>query len=258
MELKGHKMTSKTLLRTVQVITLMSLFTLSSSAIASPPDPLNIPLKSFNAVFDVHVFGFNIGDTVHKMQCKDDICNLSSQAIPSRWARGLVNEEVKETIKLDQSNNDLRLLEYKRVLTRNRDGQTTQRTFTVQRDLKNNLFHVAEKQKTFDAPPHAFDMISISYAIQYLVLNNMPLNSLFLQDRKSQEKVVFSEEFIKDEINLRFAEYIATKRFSFSNDKVIATLWLIPELNYFPGQIRVYNKEKQRAVTLKLQSKPQT
>ncbi len=232
---------------------LACLFVLLSPAHAGS---INTPLKNFNAVFDVRVFGFNIGDTSHKMKCQENLCQLTSEATPSRWARRWINEETVEVIQLDQSNNDIKLLEYKKYLTRHIDAQSIQKTTTIQRDLKNNQLHFIEGQKTFNPKPHAFDLISLAYAIQYLVINQQPLNSLFLQDDKNQQKIVFSEVFKEHKIYLDFSGHIASQRFSFSNDKISAKLWLIPELNHFPGKIEVHNKETDRKITLELQKKP--
>ncbi len=248
---KGNEMTHKTLF---QIITLVILNFLLQPVLANPA---NQPLKNFNAIFDVYVFGFDIGDANHKLACNNSLCQLTSEAIPTKWARRWVNEEMLETIQLDQSNNNIMLLEYKQLITRHKNNETTKKTVTLRRDIENNQIKFIEEQKIFAAPLHAFDMISITYAIQYLVKNQQPISDLFLQDKDYQRKITFSESFKKDKISLNFAELIPTLHFAFSNEEVDAELWLIPELNYFPGKIKVHNKEKNRTVTLRLQNKPE-
>lgn len=236
---------------------LFILLTASQAALAE-----NQPLKSFKASFDVRVLGFAIGEAFQEMQCHDQHCELKSKAVPPSWARRWINEEAIEVIQLNQSEEGLRLQEYKKYLTRHYDDKTIKKTYTIQRQQTNNRFQYLEGDKSFPLKDSAFDVISLAYAIQYHIINHLPLNDLYLQDEKIQQKLAFSQIAKDDSLYFEFAEdmgddgELSVKRFAFSNDKIAAKLWLIPSLNYFPGQIEIYNKTEDRTITLELNKKP--
>lgn len=240
----------------------IALFILLTALASTSVFAENTPLKNFKASFDVRVLGFTIGEAFQEMQCRDQQCELKSQAVPPSWARRWINEEAIEVIQLNQSEQGLKLQEYKKYLTRHYDDKTIKKTFTIQRQEAQNRFQYLEENKNFPLKDQAFDVISLAYAIQYHVINNLPLNNLYLQDEKIQQKLIFSETAKDDSLYFEFAETmgddgeLSVKRFAFSNDKIAAKLWLIPSLNYFPGQIEIYNKIEDRTIKLELNNRP--
>lgn len=217
-------------------------------------------LKDFNATFDVRVFGFTIGEVTQKFKCSQDdqLCQLSSEAIPPKWAKRFINESAIEKIQLHQTEEHFTLLEYKKYLTREYDDRTENKTYTIQRETtpKAQLRYL-EKDQTWPDQALAFDMISIAYAIQYQVLNQRPLDNFYLQDEKEQQAIVFTKSFVKDELEPDFADKPLTAlRFEFSNAKIAAKLWLLPQEQYFPGKIEILNKEEDRRIILEINKRP--
>jgi hypothetical protein len=96
----------------------------------------------------------------------------------------------------------------------------------------------------------------MAYGIQYQVINQRPIDNIYLQDDKIQQKITFSTINESDEIDLPFEEAVQTKLFAFHNGKIEAELWLLPELNYFPARIVILNKDEDRKIELELNHKP--
>lgn len=228
---------------------LLGLYLLSINAHAAQ-------LLPFKATFDIRVFGFNVGEAVQSLSCQQQKCILKSEASPPKWAQRFINEAAKEQITLTQNDHEFKWLEYKKFLTRHYDDHTEHKTYTLVRDETKHQIHYLEGKKSWPSHKLVYDTISIAYAIQYRVLNHLPLNDLYLQDEKVQQKIHFDTQNQKDEIDLKFKDDLQTRRFEFHNAKMSAKLWLVPDINYFPGQIEIENKEKDRTITLELNRIP--
>jgi len=235
------------------------------SGFATQAAQIGTPLKPFKADFNVLVFGTAIGTAKHTFTCqgkKPEHCQLKSEAIPPSWARHFINEDAIEISDINQTQQDFQLEKYTKHLTRRYSDHTIHKTYTIQRDVQKKVFHYLEKNKTWPLQRHAFDTISMAYAVQYLVLNHRPLTDLYLQDDKSQAKVHFSEQNVKTEIDLddfpnksSFFESnpsLEAKRFHFENNQASVTLWLLPKYHYFPGRISVLDKKEDRKIVLEL------
>ncbi|BBP43388.1 DUF3108 domain-containing protein [Thiosulfativibrio zosterae] len=218
-----------------------------------------VTLKDFKATFDVRVLGFNVGEATQTLSCDQDDhqCNLVSEAIPPSWARRFINEESIEKIQLSMSEEQFKLLEYKKLLTRHYDDKTEHKTYTIQLETQPKQLRYLEGDKTWPAEPLAFDVISLAYAIQYQVLNKRPLEGFYLQDEKQQTLIELKKTFIEDDIEPDFVDdAISALRFEFSNAKIEAKLWLVPQYGYFPGRIEILNKEKDRRIVLEINKAP--
>lgn len=213
-------------------------------------------LLPFKATFDVRVFGFNVGEAHQAMTCQQQNCLLTSEASPPKWAQRFINESAKEQIHLIQTDHEFKWLKYKKFLTRRYDDHTEHKTYTLVRDEQHKRIHYLETDKSWPIHPLVYDAISIAYAVQYRVLNHLPLDNLYLQDDKVQQKITFSTKNKPDEIDLEFKDGLQTRRFEFHNDKMSIKLWLVPEMAYFPGQIKVENKVEDRTITLELNRVP--
>ena len=216
-------------------------------------------LKDFKATFDVRVLGFKVGEATQILSCDQDDhqCNLVSEAIPPSWARRFINEESIEKIQLFVSKEQFKLLEYKKLLTRHYDDKTEYKTYTIQLETQPKQLRYLEGDKTWPAEPLAFDVISLAYAIQYQVLNQRPLQGFYLQDEKQQTPIEFKKTFIEDELEPDFVEdAISALRFEFSNAKIDAKLWLVPQYDFFPGRIEILNKEEDRRIVLEINKAP--
>lgn len=230
----------------------LALVALSSFAVIAKSQPL----PEFNANFDIWVMGFNIGEAQHKMTCKQQDCLLTSIAEPPGWVKPFINESSVEKIHIQQSDEDFKWLSYKKFLTRRKSGTTINKTETLVRDSELDQIRYIEEQVAWSNPKHVYDVISIAYGIQFLVLNQQPLTELYLQDTKGQQKLQFSTLAKTEKINLPFQNRAQTQRYRFHNDKIDAQLWLMPSLNYFPVKIIVLNKETDRKIELELNQKP--
>lgn len=213
-------------------------------------------LLPFKATFNVRVFGFNVGEARQSLSCRQQNCLLTSEASPPNWAQRFINESAKEQIHLIQNDHEFKWLKYKKFLTRHYDDHTEHKTYTLVRDETNKHIHYVEENKNWPLRSLIYDPISIAYAIQYRILNHLPLDNLYLQDDKVQQKIIFSTQNKSDEIDLDFKDELQTKRFEFHNDKMSIKLWLVPEMAYFPGQIEVENKTEKRTITLELNRVP--
>lgn len=217
-------------------------------------------LKNFSATFDVRVLGFTVGEITQTFECdqQSHLCTLSSEAIPPSWAKRFINESAIEKIKLHQSEEQFTLLEYKKYLTREYDDRTEHKTFTIQRETEPKpQLRYLEKDTTWPNQALAFDVISLAYALQYQVLNKRPLTDFYLQDEKEQQAIQFSKTFVNDKLEPDYADDgITALRFEFSNAKIDAKLWLLPQYQYFPGKIEILNKEENRRIILEINKRP--
>lgn len=218
-------------------------------------------LRPFKASFNVLIFGTNIGSAKHQLTCQGKHCQLTSKASPPSWAQRFINESTVEVSDITQTPTDFQLDQYKKYLTRRYSDRTIHKTYTIKREPLHKDFHYLEKNKTWPLQNHAFDMISMTYAVQYLVINHRPLTDLYLQDDKIQQKIQFSEQKIPTEIDLDFPNKnsffesnpsLQARRFHFSNQKADVTIWLLPKYHFFPGRISVLNKTENRKIVLEL------
>ncbi|MDG4812508.1 DUF3108 domain-containing protein [Hydrogenovibrio sp. 3SP14C1] len=213
-------------------------------------------LPNFSASFDIRVLGFHIGQAQQEMTCEGKQCLLTSKAEPPGWARKFINESTVEKIRLRQTDNQLKWLQYKKFLTRHYDDKTINKTYTLVRKEKLDKVEYIEKSQFWPNQKHLYDVISMAYGIQFQVLNKKPLDNLYLQDDKVQQKINFTVNNKDDEIDLPFQDDAQTKLFAFHNGKIDAQLWLMPKLNYFPVRIIILNKEEDRKIELELNHKP--
>lgn len=229
----------------ISALFLTLLLGLSSTSMAKP-------LRPFKAVFDVNVFSFKVGNAYHEMTCKKQHCLISSVAEPPKWAKRFINESAIEKIEINQSNGGFKWQRYTKYLTRRYDDRTEKKTYTLVVDEGKGQIDYLEKGKSWPLQENVYDMISMAYGIQHRILNKKTLDSIYLQDDKSQQKIRFTTQNEAEELDLPIGDELQTQRFEFHNDKIAAKLWLIPEMDYFPGRIEIDNKEQDRTIVLEL------
>jgi hypothetical protein len=237
-------------------LSVLATRTLFASALLIPFTSQAAQIPSFKATFDIWVLGFKIGQAHQEMNCQNGDCHLSSEAIPPAWAKAFINESAIEKIQLKQSDEDFKWLEYKKFLTREYDDRTEKKTYTLIRREDLDKVEYVEDKKFWPNQKQIYDVISMAYGIQYQVINQRPIDNIYLQDDKIQQKITFSTINESDEIDLPFEEAVQTKLFAFHNGKIEAELWLLPELNYFPARIVILNKDEDRKIELELNHKP--
>lgn len=214
------------------------------------------PLPEFDAVYKIKVSFFTIGQAFQSLHCQAEICTLTNTAAPPDWAKAYVNETVKETVLLQQTQNALTWQQYHKYLTREVNGKTKQIETHLQRQANQVVLNKGEKTWPFTSL--VFDAISLPYAIQYARLNNLAFNQFIIQDDKSQTPLIYDSGFVSKKIDLPIGDNIQTERFRFHNDKIDAQLWLAPKWQYLPVKMVLTNKEKDRVITLELENLKQT
>ena len=116
-----------------------------------------------------------------------------------------------------------------------------------------------EKNRTWPIQPNTFDIMSMSYAIQYFKLNKIPLAklNLHIQDSNFQEKLMFKTIDQADQLSFKFTRKdVKALKYVFESQQSRIELWLLPEYDYFPGKIRLINKKEDKTITLNLAELP--
>ncbi|MGM0540944.1 MAG: DUF3108 domain-containing protein [Pseudomonadota bacterium] len=225
-------------------VTLFTLFSTISSAATLP---------NFSAVYNVNAFGVDLGKARQTFSCQNGDCTLISVAKPSGLAALFFKDSSIETIKLTQTDDELKWLSYHKLGISVKDGKETQKHTTLTRDEAHQKIWHSEKQKSWPLQANIYDLMSVAYAIQYNKLNNRPLTGLYVQDSNFQDKLTLTSGGKAEALQFDFTkELIDTQRYSFESHNSTIELWLLPNHNYFPGKIRVTHKDKDRAITLNL------
>ncbi|MBE0493608.1 MAG: DUF3108 domain-containing protein [Thiomicrospira sp.] len=235
-------------MRNLTRLTLISLV-FSSQALAHPS-------QNFDAEFAVRLMGFNVGTVEQKMRCQADTCTLTSEAEPPRWARRFINESTFETSQILTENNQFRWLSYHKDLTRRHSKQTIQIETDLIADLENDRIHFPQKDRSWPASPYAYDTMTIAYALQFYALNGDPTPPLVLQEEKQQTHVKFNVANQATRTHLNYKSNLKARYYEWTTDTQEIKVWLIDELNFFPGRIEVNNTQVKRRVVLSLDAPP--
>lgn len=223
-------------------------------------------LQSFSAEYNTKAAGVSVGVVKHQMQCQKSACELTNIAQPSKLVSWLVNESSVETIRLNLAENDLQWLSHKIKIERKKSGKTskTERNFYL--DLAENKIISPEKSMEFAAQPYGYDMISIMYAIQFYLQKSQQnglsgeLPELYLQEDDKQTLLKFKQQNQKTRVNLAYKSEVAARFFEWEGinpaGNISAKVWLIDELNFFPGKIEIYNHKDKLKLTLNLRNQP--
>lgn len=216
-------------------------------------------LPNFKSSYYVNAFGVELGKANHQFQCQQENCTLISRAKPSGLAAMFFSDSSIETIQLKQTKDSLTWLSYHKLGVSKKDGKTTKKHTTMKRDDAHNQIIFIEKNRTWSIQPNTFDIMSISYAIQYFKLNNQPLKELQLhiQDSNFQEKLIFKTIDQPEQLEFKFSNHsFNALKYVFESQKSRIELWLLPEHNYFPGKIHLINKKEDKTITLNLSELP--
>lgn len=216
-------------------------------------------LPNFNSSYYVNAFGVDLGKAKHTFQCQQTDCTLVSHAQPSGLAALFFKDTSTETIKLQQTDKALKWLSYHKLGISEKDGKKTEKHVTMKLDEPNNQIVFVEKQRIWPIQPNTFDLMSIAYAIQYFKLNNRPLETLELhiQDNNFQEKITFKYIDKAGQLPFEFSDKIfKTQQYTIDSKKTRIELWLLPNYHFFPGKIRLTNKQEDKTITLNLAELP--
>ncbi|VAW45773.1 hypothetical protein MNBD_GAMMA03-435 [hydrothermal vent metagenome] len=216
-------------------------------------------LPNFKTSYNVNAFGVELGKATHQFNCEQEDCTLISRAKPSGAAALFFSDSSIETIQLKQTKDNLIWLSYHKLGTSKKDGKKNQKHTTLKRNETNKQVVFIEKNRTWSIQPNTFDIISISYAIQYFKLNNRPLETLELhiQDNNFQEKLTFKTIEQADLLDFQFSnKNFNALKYIFDSQQFKIELWLLPDHQYFPGKIRLINKKEDKTITLNLSELP--
>ncbi len=209
---------------------------------------------SFDADFAVYVLGFNIGTIKQQMRCEHNNCTLTNDASPPDWAKRFINESSFETIRLQVEAQSLTWLSYHKALTRRYDDETKQiNTHLLAED---NRVYYPEKDLAWPKPAYVFDMISLAYALQFYAQLSSDLPAFVLQDEQRQQALNFTTQAKHTQTHLNYKSDMNARLYEWNTDDFDVKVWLIEELNLFPGRIEVLNKREDRRIRLSLEQPP--
>lgn len=215
-------------------------------------------LPNFKATFDVTALGIVLGQAKQKMHCQNSECTLTSQAKPSGFAAAFFKDSSLETVKLHQDQNQFIWKSYHKVGTHFKNDHPVQKSIHLKLNAQQNKVICPEKAREWPLQPKLFDVVSIAYAIQHAKLNQLPLNHFTLQDSNFQDKLTLKSVHKDEYISLDFAEdYVDAVKYRFTSQHSEIELWLLPNFNYFPGKIRIVNKDE-KTISLSLSEPPET
>lgn len=214
------------------------------------------PSQNFNAEFAVRLMGFNVGLVQQKMRCQADTCTLTSEAEPPWWAKRFINESTYEISKIQTANNQFRWLSYHKDLTRRHDDRTQKIEVDLVANLEDNLIVSPQKDLSWPDSPYAYDIMSIAYALQFYTLNGEPTPPLVLQEEKQQSLVKFDVANQATKSHLNYKSDMKARYYEWTTDTQEIKVWLIEDLNFFPGRIEINNFEPKRRVVLVLDKPP--
>lgn len=215
-------------------------------------------LSPFYAKFDVQVAGFNLGQGVHTLSCKDQLCTLKSSAKPSGFIRNFFKDELYETSVFKQSDETIEWLSYQKRDVKYKNGEVREKTQTL-RKTDDGIVSVETKQ-SFPYSDAAFDPMLISYAVQWLRLNQKPqadFQKLVLQTDDQQLPINFLEFATSIKLGLDFSDQaLAGEKYRLETNNIEVELWILEELNWFPAKIKIFRKDKNRTIVLNLSKEP--
>jgi len=236
-----------------KLITSTGLFLLSLFLVL-PAKAADLP--NFRAVFNVEALGLTLGQAKQSFICKDQNCTLTSDAKPSGLAAVFFKDSSHETIKLTQKDNTFTWLSYHKLGISYKDGKPTEKNLNLIYHPETGMINCPEKNRQWLMTGKVFDSISIAYAIQHAVINKQPVNNFTLQDSNFQDTLMHKNTDKHAYVDLDFSDdTLDAVKYSFNSQHVNIELWLLPKYNYFPGKIRIINKDE-KTITLSLAEPP--
>lgn len=232
-------------------------FITSNSYAQATNNPTSKNIPDFSATFVVNLYGIDLGDSQHQFHCsrpKEDNapnCRLTTDSSPKGLASWFVKDSAIETIKIRQADGKFLWHGYQKHLIRPKGSEKKDKFTTYQ--VSNGQVYHPRKDLQWDWSKGLFDTTSIVYAIQWHAMQNQDLNQakLILQSSKHQYPLSFSEQYKKSKVQLEYGR-VAAEQFRFGNERYEIDLWLLPQTHYFPGKVRIHDREEEQTLTLTL------
>ncbi|WP_321323961.1 DUF3108 domain-containing protein [Thiomicrorhabdus sp.] len=216
----------------------------------------SVELPNFKAVFDVEAIGITLGQAKQSFICQQQKCTLKSDAKPSGLAAAFFKDSSHETVQLLQNDNQLNWLSYHKLGISYKGDKAKEKHLNLTYNAKTDMVDYPQKKREWPMRENLFDSVSIAYAIQHAILNKQPIDNFTLQDSNFQDKLIHKATDKHNFVDLDFADdSLDAVKYSFTSNHVNIELWLLPKYNYFPGKIRIVNKEE-KTITLSLAEPP--
>jgi hypothetical protein len=217
------------------------------------------PYPNIDAIYNVKFMNISVGKTKQQIRCHQpehtdandfqQACQLTNQSEPSRLARALIRETSHEKIEFTITKQDLIWQSFYQQTTR----KERIKEIYVLRE-QNEIVYPA-KSLSWPSHPNVYDSFSMVYALQFYALQNKQ-PKFILQEDDQQQQVEFYITHRATTIDLDFKQNQDAFLYAWRTEEFEAKVWLIEQLNLFPGRIEVYNKKKNRRVTLTLDQAP--
>ncbi|MBO1926105.1 hypothetical protein J3998_00825 [Thiomicrorhabdus sp. 6S2-11] len=239
-----------------------TLFSSNALATATSATSQHQEIPNFQANFLVNLYGMDLGNSKHVFNCSSDNeddnsnCELTTESIPKGLASWFVKDSAIETIKIQQSTDAFLWQGYQKHIIRSKGSDKKDKFQTYQ--VEDNKVAYLEKALQFDWSSGLFDTTSIVYAIQWYALNQIDINQaqLKLQSGRHQYDITFKEQYQKSRVQLEY-DRLEAEKFSFGNARYEIDLWLLPQTHYFPGKVRIHDRDEDQTLTLTLQQAPE-
>lgn len=213
-------------------------------------------LPNADLEFEVHAFDIVFGKSKQTLRCHQNNCQLTAIARPSGLASWFVSESTREVIQFRQTKQQLTWLSYRKEAGDDLDDTDDLKTVTLKRDANNQVTY-PEKNKQWPQQPNLFDMVSISYALAFRRLNQQSLTGLVIQDTYGQDPITIQANNKKQTLELAdFKTEVNTQILQFETKVAKVKIWQMPQYDYLPARVDVYNKEKDKTITLLLTQLP--
>jgi len=215
-------------------------------------------VPEFDATFNVHAIGIDLGESKHTFRCEENQCTLKAVSEPQGLARLLINESSQETIKLYQDDQRFEWQSYEKKAGKDLSDPSTLKTKYLYVDKRTPPQIVyPKKNRSWPVKDKLYDVVSLAYAVQYYLINQQPLINLHLQDYKYQESLSITRNPAVKELEFFDEEsWAKAVQYEFTTSKAKVKIWLLPTYHYFPGRVDVYNIQKDKTITLLLQEPP--
>jgi hypothetical protein len=95
----------------------------------------------------------------------------------------------------------------------------------------------------------------MAYALQYRLLHNQPIETMTLQEEKKQQQLIFIAQ-ADNRLNTSFKSHLVTNYYVADTANHRVSIWLAPELDFFPVKVEIYDKDNRRGFSLSLDQRP--
>ncbi|MBO1924242.1 DUF3108 domain-containing protein [Thiomicrorhabdus sp. 6S3-12] len=233
---------------------LLSLPLLLNKAFASEQAQ---PIPDFDATFLVHAYGVDLGKSRHQLHCEQRDCVLETLSKPEGWVKIFFKDSAQEKIQLQQTAQSILWQGYQKQATRHKGDDAKIKSTTFELESSGQQIVYLEKKRQWPWHPGVFDATSIAYAIQWYALNHKDLATaqLILQTTKEQYPIKFSILAHPETLKLEYGKE-PSQKYRFGNQRFEIDLWLLPEKHYFPGKLRIYDREEDKTIVLVLEKAP--